>query len=137
MGAEALCRGAAEVIGIEKSSAACEVVRQNWQKVARPEQQFAVITGDVVQTLERGLTDAPLFDSLFDSLFDCIYFDPPYSSGLYEPVLKLLSECLSAQGEVAVEYSDACWRPDRLPASLEIVKEKRYGSTHLVFLRRA
>lgn len=128
MGAEALCRGAAEVVGIEKSGAACEVIKQNWQKVARPEQRLEVIKGDVVQTLERGLIGAPLFD--------CIYFDPPYSSRLYEPVLGLLSKCLSAQGEVAVEYSQVYWRPDQPPASLKIVKEKRYGSTYLVFLRR-
>lgn len=128
IGAEALCRGAAEVVGVERSSAACEVVKQNWQKVARPEQQFAVIAGDVVETLERGLVSAP---------FDLIYFDPPYAGGLYEPVLSLLSKRLSAQGEIAVEYSEAHWQPDRLPASLEIVKKKRYGTTHLVFLRRA
>ena len=129
IGAEALCRGAAEVVGIEKSGAACEVVKQNWQKVARPEQQFEVIKGDVIQTLKRGLKGTPLFD--------CIYFDPPYAGGLYEPVLGLLSQCLSPQGEVAIEYSEAHWRPNQLPASLEIVKEKRYGSTYLVFLRRA
>ena len=129
MGAEALCRGAAEVVGIERSGAACEVVKQNWQKVARPEQRIEVIKGDVVQTLDRGLVGGPLFD--------LVYFDPPYAGGLYEPVLGLLAKCLSAQGEVAVEYSEADWRPDRLPANLETVKKKRYGSTHLVFLRRA
>ena len=128
MGAEALCRGAAEAVGIEKLSAACEIVRQNWQKVARSEQRLEVIKGDVVQTLERGLVGAP---------FDLIYFDPPYAGGLYEPVLGLLSKCLSDQGEAAVEYSEAHWRPDRLPASLEVIKQKRYGGTHLVFLRRA
>lgn len=127
MGAEALCRGAAEVIGIEKSGAACQIVLQNWQKVARSEQAYQVIRGDVTQRM-RGL-----------STFDLIYFDPPYAGGLYQPVLTLLSDHLTEEGEAVVEYGDGHWSPCQLPESilstLEIVREKRYGSTHLVFFR--
>jgi 16S rRNA (guanine966-N2)-methyltransferase len=130
MGAEALCRGASEVIGIEKSSAACRIVTQNWQKVAKPNQRFQVIEGDVVQQIQHLTTREPA------QLFDCIYFDPPYASGLYHPTLYLLANLLSLQGEVAVEYSATHWQADQLPVDLERVKEKRYGSTHLIFLRR-
>jgi 16S rRNA (guanine966-N2)-methyltransferase len=138
MGAEALCRGAAEVIGIEKSSAACRIVLQNWQKVAKPEQRFQVIEGDVVQQVQRLVSEARWQSLPREShLFDCIYFDPPYASGLYQPTLSLLAGLLSPQGEVAVEYSAAHWQSEALPTNLEIVKEKRYGSTHLMFLRSA
>ncbi len=128
MGAEALCRGAADVVGIEKSGAACRIVRQNWQKVANPEQRFQVIQGDVRQV--KQLVEA-------GSLFDCIYFDPPYAGELYEPVIAQLADCLSDRAEAAIEYSEAHWQPHNLPENLEIVKAKRYGSTSLVFLRRA
>jgi 16S rRNA (guanine966-N2)-methyltransferase len=131
MGAEALCRGASEVIGIEKSSAACRIVTQNWQKVAKPDQRFQVIEGDVVQQIQRLVADGR------SRLFDCIYFDPPYASALYHPTLSLLANLLSPRGEVAVEYSTAHWQADQLPINLEIVKEKRYGSTYLIFLRLA
>ncbi len=131
MGAEALCRGAAEVVGIEKSSAACQMVTHNWQKVAKPDQHFQVIQGDVVQQVQR------LSDGGRSHLFKCIYFDPPYASNLYQPTLTLLANLLSPRGEVAVEYSPAHWQPNQLPRNLEIVKEKRYGSTHLIFLRLA
>ncbi len=133
MGAEALCRGAAEVVGIEKSGAACQVVTENWRKVAKPEQQFRVIRGDVVRQL------AMLKDGVKSSgqAFDCVYFDPPYAGELYDSVLNLVAECLSAQGEAAVEYDASRWQPNRLPAALDVVKEKRYGSTHLIFLRRS
>lgn len=131
MGAEALCRGAAEVVGIEKSGAACQVVTQNWQKLARVDQAFQVLRGDVVQQLK-------LLEAEPEARrFDCIYFDPPYAGELYAPVLGLLSACLSPHGEAAVEYSAALWQPQQLPENLEIVKEKRYGSTNLVFLRQA
>ncbi|MEO1509975.1 MAG: RsmD family RNA methyltransferase, partial [Cyanobacteria bacterium J06633_23] len=43
MGAEALCRGASNVVGIEKSRSACRIIQTNWQTVAKPEQTFQVI----------------------------------------------------------------------------------------------
>lgn len=129
MGAEALCRGAAEVVGIEKSGAACRIVQQNWQKVAKPEQRYRVIQGDVVRQMKQ--LGEP------GSLFDCIYFDPPYAGELYEPVISRLADYLSDRAEAAIEYSEAHWQPHNLPENLEIVKTKRYGSTSLLFLRRA
>lgn len=134
MGAEALCRGAAEVVGIEKSAAACSVIAQNWQKVAKADQRFRVLRGDVVQQLQQlpeggGSTGiAPMFD--------LVYFDPPYASKLYSAVLNQLVSGLSPAAEIAVEYSETYWQPQNLPPDLEIVKAKRYGSTHLVFLKR-
>ncbi|NJP09526.1 MAG: 16S rRNA (guanine(966)-N(2))-methyltransferase RsmD [Leptolyngbyaceae cyanobacterium RU_5_1] len=96
MGAEALCRGAALVIGIEQSSRACAVIQQNWQQVAQPDQSFQVIRGDVVKKLSM-LAGQP---------FDRIYFDPPYASELYEPVLAAIAahQLLHPDGELAVEH---------------------------------
>ncbi|MEO0459019.1 MAG: RsmD family RNA methyltransferase, partial [Cyanobacteria bacterium P01_A01_bin.114] len=122
---EALCRGAARVVGIEQSAAACRVIRENWQKVARPEQRFDLCKGGVVGQLKR----------LKGQRFDRVYFDPPYASELYRPVLAALVDhgLLSPDAEVAVEYAPAHWQP-KAPKGLEIVREKRYGKTHLVFL---
>ena len=53
MGAEALCRGAATVLGIEQSGAACQIVQANWQKVAKPEQQFEIVRADVVRQISQ------------------------------------------------------------------------------------
>ena len=130
IGAEALCRGAAEVVGIEKSSAACQVVTENWQKVAKPKQKFQVLRGDVV----RQLTQLKMPKIAENERFDCVYFDPPYASGLYAPVLAQLVDLLSDRAQIAVEYSPAYWQPSQLSPEWTIVKEKRYGSTHLVFL---
>lgn len=124
MGAEALCRGAAEVVGIEKSAAACRVVTQNWQKVASAEQKQRVIKGDTVHQLKY-----------LDGKFDLIYFDPPYAANLYYPVLSILPKRLVPMGEAAVEYGVGKWQPSQIPQGLEITKEKKYGSTHIVFLR--
>ncbi|MEL7226992.1 MAG: 16S rRNA (guanine(966)-N(2))-methyltransferase RsmD [Cyanobacteria bacterium P01_D01_bin.36] len=138
MGAEALCRGAAEVVGIEKSAAACRVVKENWQKVAKSEQAYEVLYADVVKSVASRSRISG--DGLPEGdLFDLVYFDPPYASGLYLPVLSQLPNCLANDGEVAVEYGGGHWSPAQLPSAvtdkLDLVREKRYGSTNLAFFR--
>jgi 16S rRNA (guanine966-N2)-methyltransferase len=124
MGAEALCRGASQVVGIEQSVMACRVIRENWQRVATPEQRHSVIKGDVVRQLTR----------LRNQQFDHIYFDPPYADGLYEPVLAAIAslQLLTPDGELAVEYTPDEWTPIDIEG-LDQIREKRYGKTHLAF----
>jgi 16S rRNA (guanine(966)-N(2))-methyltransferase RsmD len=127
MGAEALCRGAALVTAIEQSGAACAVIQANWQQVAQPEQQQQVLRGDVLKLLKI----------LAGQQFDRIYFDPPYASDLYAPVLAAIEQyqLLAAEGEIAVEHSAHNW--ELQPAGFVICREKRYGSSALTFYRVA
>ncbi|MEB3291406.1 MAG: 16S rRNA (guanine(966)-N(2))-methyltransferase RsmD [Leptolyngbya sp.] len=124
MGAEALCRGAAEVVGIEQSAAAYALVRNNWQSVAQPDQVLRLFKGDVVNQLSR-LKHQP---------FDLIYFDPPYDSDLYGAVLDRVVRygLLTASGEIAVEHGTQGWQPTDIPG-LTLVRQKRYGTSHLAF----
>ena len=126
IGAEALCRGAKKVIGIEKSTPACRVIQDNWQKVAQPEQQFKVLPGDVITRL----------NSLGGQQFDRIYFDPPYTSELYQPVLEIIAreQLLAVDGEIAVEHAPKYWQVIVI-SELEICREKVYGNTALTFYR--
>ncbi|MBG1268420.1 16S rRNA (guanine(966)-N(2))-methyltransferase RsmD [Nostoc sp. WHI] len=126
IGAEALCRGASLVVGIEQSSRACATIQQNWQQVANTEQEFRVLRGDITQQLK----------ALSGKQFDKIYFDPPYASGLYEPVLEAIAhhQILEPSGEIAVEHASQSWTPPELPA-WEICREKVYGNTSLTFYR--
>jgi 16S rRNA (guanine966-N2)-methyltransferase len=122
MGAEALCRGAAIVIGIEQSPRACAVTEQNWKQVTKPEQSFQLLCGDVVKKIR----------SLEGQQFDRIYFDPPYASNLYVPVLTSIEQLhlLAPDGELAVEHNPNSELPE---LSLSIVRQKRYGNTALTF----
>jgi 16S rRNA (guanine966-N2)-methyltransferase len=124
MGAEALCRGAAAVVGIEQSAIACRVIHENWQQVATSEQRYSLIRGNVVNQLSR----------LRGQTFDHIYFDPPYASDLYEPVLTAIAtfHLLTPTGEIAVEHTPDSWRPIVIEG-LDLIREKRYGKTHLAF----
>ena len=124
MGAEALCRGAALVVGIEQSSRAWSVIEQNWQQVATEGQSFQLIRGDVIKKLP----------TLSGQQFDLIYFDPPYASELYQPVLDAIVHynLLSTNGELAVEHNPR--RSDfSVPPALEVYRQKSYGKTALTF----
>jgi 16S rRNA (guanine(966)-N(2))-methyltransferase RsmD len=127
MGAEALSRGASEVVGIDQWGKACGVIQQNWQQVAKPDQQFQVLRGDVLKRLPQ----------LGGQVFDRIYFDPPYASDLYEPVLETIAQLqlLSLEGEMAVEC-DRQRQDIQIPEELEQVREKRYGNTEVRFYCR-
>jgi 16S rRNA (guanine966-N2)-methyltransferase len=126
MGAEALCRGASLAIAIEKWAKACAIIQQNWEQVAQPEQTFQVIRGDVVVRLK----------SLAGQQFDHIYFDPPYASKLYQPVLEAIAQyqLLNQTGELAVEHSPNNWTSIQIP-SLEVCRQKVYGNTAVTFYR--
>ena len=124
MGAEALCRGAKEVVGIEQLGEACVLVRENWQKLARTDQVFTILRGDVLDQLKH----------LKGRAFDRIYFDPPYRGLLYVPVLTAIAqgELLSASGEMAVEYNSKLWTPPEI-LGLTLGREKHYGHSSLAF----
>jgi 16S rRNA (guanine966-N2)-methyltransferase len=123
MGAEALCRRALSVTGIEQSAKACAIIRQNWEQVADSSQEFHILRGNAIAKLA----------ALSGQQFDRIYFDPPYASDLYEPVLNAIAsqEMLAPNGEIAVEHNrDRAIEPT---PSLEICRQKVYGNTALTF----
>lgn len=124
MGAEALCRGASLIVGVEKSRTACGIIKQNWQSVASCEQQWKLLPGDILQQLPK----------LREYQFDKIYFDPPYASDLYQPVLEIIARdrLLEIDGEIAVEHNPKLWTPIEIP-ELEVYRQKVYGNTAVSF----
>ncbi|MEM8673448.1 MAG: 16S rRNA (guanine(966)-N(2))-methyltransferase RsmD [Cyanobacteria bacterium P01_G01_bin.67] len=124
MGAEALCRGAKRVVGIEQYGKACQIMEQNWQQVIQPEQSYQIIKGDVLVKI----------NNLAGQQFDWIYFDPPYDSYLYLPVLKAIAalELVTPEGAIAVEHNPRLWQAKEIPG-LEIYRTKSYGNTTLSF----
>ncbi len=123
MGAEALCRKASLVVGIDKSPKVCSMIQENWQHIAHSEQKFQVIKGDVITKIKS-----------LNQKFDKIYFDPPYASNLYQPVLEAIAvyQLLNEGGEIAVEHNPNL--PINPLDGLVITKHKVYGHTALTFL---
>ncbi|WP_008313937.1 16S rRNA (guanine(966)-N(2))-methyltransferase RsmD [Leptolyngbya sp. PCC 6406] len=127
MGAEALCRGAQYVVGIEQSALACRTIRANWQLVSQPDQRHVVWQREVLTCLPR----------LRGQQFDHIYLDPPYHSDLYDPLLAAIIryDLLAPEGELVAEH-DHHWRPEEIPG-LWLCRQKTYGRTNLSFFQRS
>lgn len=145
MGAEALCRGVTSAVAIEQFGRACQLIETNWQKVKRDEQTIRVLRGDAKRSLA----------ALAGESFDLIYFDPPYASSLYQPVLEAIVQfdLLTDDGEVAVEHdrdrddvpliqpipstsTDSHPEPDQSSSKrLESYRTKVYGRTAISFFR--
>lgn len=122
MGAEALVRGAANIVGLELSAIACQIVRENWQKFAKPNQKFEIIKGNAVKTLQK----------LPPQYFNLVYFDPPYHSELYQPVLTALSPLL-ADGALVIAECDRLRPLPDVMGDLICCDRRKYGQTALVF----
>lgn len=124
MGAEALARGAATVTGIEQSSRACSVIRENWGAIAHEDQKFRLYRGDLFSQLKR----------IRNQKFGRIYFDPPYTAGLYQRTLDYIDrhQMLSPLGELAAEYDPRQWSPVPV-GNLVPMRHKIYGNTAIAF----
>lgn len=124
LGAEALCRGAQSVAGVDSSGAVCRLLQSNWTRLAAPGQTVEILRGDVLKILPR----------LPPRQFDLIYFDPPYAGALYSPVLEAISETriLAPTGELAVEHDCNFTAPLEIQG-LSQRDQKRYGKTLLSF----
>lgn len=125
MGAEALARGAANIVGIEISEIACQILQKNWQKFAKPDQTFKIIKGDAVKTLRK----------LQPNSFNLVYFDPPYQSDLYHPVLQAVSPLLCDKALVIAECDRLRPIPDVI-GDLVCCDRRQYGQTALVFYEK-
>jgi 16S rRNA (guanine966-N2)-methyltransferase len=123
IGMEALSWGASRVVGVELASVACKVVETNWRKVDPQGEKSILYKGDVVKLLPKIKAQEPAFD--------LIYFDPPYASDLYEPVLAALNELCHENTAIAVEHNKK--RPMPEIPSLTQVDYRCYGQTAITF----
>ncbi len=95
LGFEALSRGAAEVVMIERSRTALAALRESGARLGAGNRARFVL-GDALHFL----------DSPGETRFDVVFVDPPYGRGLADQALARLPGCLARDALVYVE-SDA------------------------------
>jgi 16S rRNA (guanine(966)-N(2))-methyltransferase RsmD len=131
VGIEALSRGAAAVVFVEKDGSAVQVLGQNLRSTGLGEGgRSHVVRGDAFSYLARpGL--AP---------FDVIYIAPPQYQGLWRKALLTVDarpELLTTRGQAIVQIHPKEDDPDLPLAHLARYDERQYGSTRLAFYERA
>ena len=95
IGIEALSRGARHVTFIESSLKAARIISDNLRNCGIRE-GYRVINRDALRALKN----------LEKAQFDVIYFDPPYDSEIYTPVMWLIAkqDLLAEGGVLIVEH---------------------------------
>lgn len=127
MGAEALARGVQSALGIESSQNAAKIAAENWERIAPGKGTIWKL--DILTGLER----------LKGKKFDLIYFDPPYKSALYLPVLEAISrlELLTKEGELAAEHDRRLMCLPEQIGTLMHVDCRFYGDTAVSYYQVA
>jgi 16S rRNA (guanine(966)-N(2))-methyltransferase RsmD len=128
VGIEALSRGAARVVFVEKDRAALRALRANLAALGASRAAARVMAGDVL----RVLADLPAQEEPFDVVF----LDPPYATSLAGRALVALAAARVCRpgGVVVVQHSTR----DALPPAAGFAEHRRgrrFGDTALTFLK--
>ncbi len=123
LGLEALSRGAAEVMLVERSAAAIRALRESVEALAA---EGAVIReGDAWQFL-RGRQGAGC---------DVVFLDPPYADERLGEMFTLLAENGWLAGNAVVYYEQLRGRePPALPEGWDVLREKTAGNVRYCLL---
>lgn len=125
LGLEAWSRGAASVTAVEKVSKHWKNLQANFQTLSAPELgSHEVVRADVYDYLKRPVGP-----------FDLIFADPPYDEVDLPKLLEVLGDALAPDGLLVFEMH----KRDSVEVSKDwkLLKEKKYGSTKVIFLKRA
>jgi len=126
LGIEALSRGAASAVFVDRRADALALVRENLALTGLQD-RAKVVSGD-----------GPEFLRACRERFDIIFLDPPYAAGLLEPALALIQErdLLAPYGSAAAEHPAAMNLPGLAPP-YGVYRTYRYGKIGLTIYHRA
>ncbi len=122
---EALSRGASQATLVEHSRRICKIIQENLQTLGLKD-QARVLNRDALIAIKQLEAEA--------REFDLVYFDPPYASPIYEPVMNQLaaSPLIHPETLIIVEHR-AKTLPEREYGKLKIYRELKQGESALAF----
>lgn len=121
LGFEALSRGAEEITFVDKSDKAINVLKSNAKKIG------------VLDKVKIKKSDVDKFCNNLGLKYDVIFLDPPYKL-FNNTLVKTASNLLQLGGILVVSCSSKS-NVD-LEAGLDLVDEKKYGDTKIVYLKK-
>jgi 16S rRNA (guanine966-N2)-methyltransferase len=127
LGVEALSRGAARAVFVERDARVAALIKENLRALSVDEARWRVLHAPLPRALAR-----------LKEPFDLVLADPPYRKGLAAALLTALAArpILLAREHLIVLETE----PDALPAErvldFDRVRHRRYGDTEISFWRR-
>ena len=124
LGIEALSRGAAEAVFVEKRLDAVRLIKENLA-LCQLQDKARVHPGDSLAYLRSG------------EKFDLIFLDPPYGSDLLNQALEMIAafDICRAHGIIVAESAVDKALP-AMPAPYRLYREYRYGQIKLTVFHR-
>ena len=127
LGLEALSRGATHAVLIDNSKDAVRIIQENANKTKLAE-YCTILPSDSLDFIRRSR----------GKRFDIVFLDPPYASGLYQPVLRALigTDILKPTSLIVCESdTEEIFRNNsELEARFTLQKVSRYGKAVISIL---
>lgn len=126
IGIEALSRGALLSVFIESGFKQIQTIKSNLEILKINSSQAKIIKRKVLDFLTS---------TKDEEKYDLIFADPPYKLNEYSSILEIISDkkILNLEGLIVLEMTDA--KIPAIPESMEVFKEKKYGTTKFLFIR--
>lgn len=123
LGIEALSRGAANAVFVDRDSQAVEVVKENL-KATGLFQKATVLNADSVSYIKNSRNK-----------FDIVFLDPPYKKGLIDDTLESVVRCCNDEATVVCETDFTEVLPD-FAGNFEKYREYKYSKTKITTYKR-
>ena len=123
-GLECLSRQAKSVCFVEKRKDAVEILEKNIEKL-KLKNKVKIFFDDVFEIIEK--------KNISESKFDLIFCDPPFKDTNVEKLIELIfnKNLLSKNGIIILHRNKAV--KEKLPNYIEIVEERIYGISKIIF----
>ena len=122
LGIEALSRGAVQAIFVENGRVAQNLIREN-VKITGTQDHTRLIARDATRL---GAADTPA---------TLVFLDPPYGKGLGERALRAAQDGGWLAEDALIVWEEA--EPVEPPPGFVVEDTRRYGGTHITFMRFA
>lgn len=123
LGIEALSRGAAACVFVDRNPAAVQLILGNLQRTGL--YAHAQVVGAEALTYLTRPKEA----------FDLVFLDPPYAAGLLLPALERVAPLVREGGVIVCESDEGTELPETV-AGFSLERTRRYGRVHLHYYRR-
>jgi len=119
LGLEAKSRGAKEVVFVDNSTYATELVGKNISKLKT---EGIVVRKHVISFLQT-----------VNSKFDYIFADPPYTFDQFDKVLEIIAVNEIIDHDGMIIYETGSRRSVTINPDFEIIRQKKLGDTQIIF----